>query len=557
MNEQLKRRLLLGILVIAALLRLFGLGRGDTMSDESSLAFRAVGMMDFDESPVQTTPLEWFDPSTSSGQVQPWWLRLSFHDQPPLLFLIQNGFMKVFGESVFGFRLPSVLLGIGAVYLLYVIGRKLFSERVGLYAAALYAITLNGVYISRTGMQEAYVIFFFLLSLYWFLKALENDKYFFWTGVAIGLGILSKYTAFIIVPILCTYLIFFRRDCFRNQKFWFGTLIAVLFFSPVLIYNWQLYKAVGYFDFQFSFIFGQHPEVWQVTPGKEIGSALDRIRNFPFRLIATNSWLFLSLFFASVLTFIFRFFKDAKIVLRKYALLLISFVWLIALILKIGPSYRFLTMLTPFMILGVGIFLAWLNTRARYATIFVIFLTLVFSFEIAYTWNNQIAYYPIGPQPWFSSKVRYENYNWGYNELNAWLEKELEGKMPAVVFNVKYKFLEAIRDQATQKAREQFRQPYPALFVYYGNFDQGPKLWILDRLHIYHGWPIISVKTYFEYLQQNGFDYYERVGFQYLYFINQTNIVSFPGMEQLTQREIATIANQRGDEVFKIYFSEL
>ena len=69
------------------------------MSDESSLAFRAVGMMDFDESPVQTTPLEWFDPSTSSGQVQPWWLRLSFHDQPPLLFLIQNGFMKVFGES--------------------------------------------------------------------------------------------------------------------------------------------------------------------------------------------------------------------------------------------------------------------------------------------------------------------------------------------------------------------------------------------------------------------------------------------------------------------------
>lgn len=547
MNRQLRRALIIGIVVMAAALRLFGLGRGDAVGDESPLAFRAIGLMDFDASPVQTTPWEWLDPA------HPWWLKLSFHDQPPLLFWVQNGFMNVFGESVFGFRLPSALLGIGAVYLIYVIGKKCFSEKAGLYAAALYGVTLNGVYISRIGLQEAYVIFFLLLSLYWFLKALEENRYLVWTGVAIGLGALSKYTAFIIVPAVCTYLFLYRRDYFKNKKFWYGAGITALLFSPVIIYNWQLYKTVGHFDFQFSFIFGQHPDVWQVTPGKEIGSVLDRISNFPFRLIATNSWLFLSLFIVSVAAFIARFFKEPKIVLRRYALLWIMWAWLMLLILKIGPAYRFLTMLTPLMALSVGVFLGWAHARVNYARFFIIGIALVFGFEFAYVWNNQIAYYPIGSQPWFSSKVRYENYNWGYNELGQWLEKELAGKMPGIVFDEKYAFLEKIRTAAFKEDHWKLLEPDSALIVYYGDFNQPAKLWTLDRLSVYHGWPIISAATYFEYLQKNGFDYFTRVGFKNVYFINRAGAVPFSGIEQLERGAPVLITNQRGDEAFKIY----
>jgi len=187
-------RFLFAILLVAALLRFYGLSRGDPVNDEVFTAFRAIGMLDFDAAPEQTTPLEWFDP------VRPSWIRLSFHDHPPLSFLVQHFFIRIFGEHTFAFRLPSALLGVFAVYLAYLIGRRLWTERAGLIAAALYGITVNGVYISRVGMQEAYVIFFLLLAAHFFLKSLEKDAYLVWTGVAIGLGLITKYTAAVAIP---------------------------------------------------------------------------------------------------------------------------------------------------------------------------------------------------------------------------------------------------------------------------------------------------------------------------------------------------------------------
>jgi len=156
--------LLFVILLLAAVLRLYGLDRGDTVNDEVFYAFRAIGMLDFDKAPEQTTPLEWYNPNI------PWWTKLSFHDHPPLVFWVQHFFMKVFGDSRWAFRLPSAILGIISVWLVYLIGRKLFSQNAGLLSAALFAVTLNNVYISRTGMQESYVIFFMLLASYFFLK---------------------------------------------------------------------------------------------------------------------------------------------------------------------------------------------------------------------------------------------------------------------------------------------------------------------------------------------------------------------------------------------------
>ena len=138
-------------------------------------------------------------------------------------------------------------------------------------------------------------------------------------------------------------------------------------------------------------------------------------------------------------------------------------------------------------------------------------------------------------------------------KLGEWLEKELEGKMPALTFDLQYNFLENLRDQAIEKGLAKRLKPYPALFVYDGNFDRGARLWVLDRLHIYHGWPIISLKTYYDYLEQNGFDYYNRVGFKEYYFILQNNIVPPPGIGELMRGEIISIKNPRGEEAFQVY----
>ena len=122
--------IIIGILIVAALLRLWALSSGDPLTDEVLYGFRAIGMLDFDEAKDQTTPLEWFD-----ERGIPRWTNLSFHDHPPLVFLAQNFSMRIFGDTNFGFRFPSVVFGVASVWLLYIIARRLYSDDIGLYFA--------------------------------------------------------------------------------------------------------------------------------------------------------------------------------------------------------------------------------------------------------------------------------------------------------------------------------------------------------------------------------------------------------------------------------------
>ncbi|MBI5139934.1 MAG: glycosyltransferase family 39 protein [Candidatus Vogelbacteria bacterium] len=568
MNKKYAGYILLVILVLAGFLRLYGLNRGDAISDEVLLAFRAIKMLDFDEGDFQTTPLEWFD--KSDGGI-PWWTGLSFHDHPPIVFLIQHVFMRIFGENSVAFRLPSVLFGLGSVFLIYLLGTLLFSVEAGLLSALLLSTTVNHVYVSRIGLQESYVIFFILLSLYYFFRSDKNDKYFLHSGLALGFGLLTKYTVGIVIPIILTYTLIWQRGYLKNRRFWLGGLWAIVTFSPVIIYNIEMYRAVGHFDFQISAMMGDRPAKWPVQPGKEIGSMTDRLMVYLPNLFATNSPIFILLLALSVVFFIYRFFfkvepsRNTGYSGGGMRFFLVSFGWVAILMLFIGPQFRFLTMLTPFIALAIGLSLynAYGYLLGHSVSKFLKFsIVIVFSvllgFEIFYSWNSQIALYPVGGMNTFWSRLRFENYNWGYNELGKFLDEELEGKVPALTFDLKYDFLSRIRDEAVTGAIDSGAEPYPALIVWGGNFDKAGKLWTLDRLHIFHGWPIMSVSTYFSMLEERGADFFKRGGFTKSYFIFINNKVPDGNDRALSNgAEGVTIRNSNGDDVFYIYRKEI
>lgn len=522
------KQLLIALMLVSALLRLWGLQKGDPVNDEGINAFRAVGMMDFDEAPQQTTPLEWFDPA------RPFWTRMSFHDHPPLVFLTQHVFMRVLGEQVWVFRLPSAFLGVVSVWLLYLLGKRLYGAGAGLMAAILFGITLNSVYISRVGLQESFVIFFILLTLYFFIRALEHSRWFLLVGVALGLGLLAKYTAAIIVPALLLYALLFRRDIFQSRQFWFGMGVAFALFLPVIVYNIQMYRAVGHFDFQFSFIFGQASEEWPSSPGKEIGTMGERLRVFVPRLIATHSWVFLFLFAASVAGFFAALARNARAILRRYALLLCAGGFVVSLLLVIGPSFRFLTMLTPFFALAVGVFSAGALSEGRGKKLGVVLFGGVLLFEFFYTINNQWLATPIGPEPWLSSRVRQERADLGFNKLGAYFAREFAERVPALTFNMRYQFLEQLRQRALDRGIAQHAEPYPALVVFDGEFNRAERIariWTLDRLLIYHAWPVIDSGSYAAAIAQHGADYYRQIGFRQFYIVIKTGEQLSPALQ--------------------------
>jgi len=540
------KKILFAILFLAAVLRLSFLSRGDVVSDEAFYGFRGIGMMDFDEAPLQTTPLEWTDPNTPS------WAKLSFHDHPPLVFLAQHFSMDVFGINNFGMRFPSAILGILSVWLIYLIGKYLFSERAGLFSALVYAVTVNAGYISRLGLQESYVVFFMLLALYLFLRSLKDNRYFIRFGIILGLSFLTKYTAFILIPTLLIYLLFYRRDLFKNKNLWLGIIAALLIFSPVIFYNYKLYQLSDHFDFQISYLLKQNTPEWQVEPGKEIGGLMERTRALPLRTLSSNSWFFIMLFLVSLALYIKQWKKmdrPSRSVLPLFFFGILAFI-----ILVIGPSYRFISMLSPFMVLGIGFLIDSIYKRYSNYRKFIFFsLMIVVIFEIFYFYNNLIAYYPIGPKFWLSSPVSAESYNFGYNELDKYLEKELADKMPELTFTARYKFLEDMKKEGLEKALTKKFSSYPALIIYGGDWNGLARLWVLERRHIYEGWPILSAQDHLSYLMENGFDYFDRSGFAVYYFIWKSGSVPGDVEKSLMQSEEQVIYNKKGEEAFKIY----
>lgn len=586
MRKELKQVswILVAILLGAAFMRFWALGEGDPIGDEVLYAFRAIGMLDFDEANEQTTPLEWYDPLVKAGNRVPaaytigtgipWWAGLSFHDHPPLVFFIQRIFMRLFGESSFVFRLPSALLGVASVYLLFLIGRQLFSQEVGLLAAAILAVSAHHLFISRLGLQEAYVVFFLLFASYLFLRSLERDTFFIWSGVALGFAFLTKYTTFILVPIFLVHLLLYKRDTFLNKKFLIGVPLALILFSPVVVYNAKLYQAVGHFDFQFSHVFGQQTEAWQITPGKEIGTLSDRIKAFTPALFEANSFLFLIVAVIGTIFFVFELWKlwrarrTANFAMAKFvshSFIFVALLFLITFIMAfVGPSARFLAMLAPFLALTVAYGFDLVRNRWRQAG--AILFSLFLTFEIAYATNSFLLPYPKGPERWAFSPLRYEGFRWGYNELDAYLRKELEGKMPALHFDMQYQFLNDLHERAIKKAKQQKLQPYPALILYDGNIDSIPQLWVLDRLNLYHAWPVIKIEIFDGILREKGEDYFQRIGFKHYYVIIPTENVPWKDDTYLTpygsefekqliarRRKPFVIMNQRGEPAFRIY----
>lgn len=558
------RYILIGILLLVALLRLVNLSGGDPLGDEVLYGFRAIGMIDFDNAEYQTTPLEWLDAA------MPWWTRLSFHDHPPLVLLAQNFFIKIFGENTFAFRFPSAILGILSVYLIYLIGWRLIYQFAGLAAAAALAVTVNHIFISRVGLQESFIIFFILLAVYFFLHALENDRYFIWTGLAIGLGILTKYTAFIVVIILLAYLLLFRRGAFLNKKLWLGALVAVFLASPIIIYNLMLYRTFGHFDFQLSYIFGQNPEVWNVAPGKEqAGILVNRLRGFFPALAVGNSYVFLTLFSLSTAAFLWFLAKNPKEAMRQYGFLFIALVFLAILIIGlIGPAVRFMALLTPFIALSIGAaaerVYRFIRTNERISKILLTAGALAVFGEIFYSFNSQILDNPLGQSPWLYSEIRRENYNWGFSALGDFLDQELRGKRPAFSFTPKYQFLEKVQERGLAEALMRRFRPYPGLIIYDGNILNSAQLWYLDRLQIYHGWPVLKTEEYLKILQEKSDDYFKDIG-AIQYFIKPTD--KLPARKRgltdtaalfeqaLLRRGVFPTAlyNQRSEEVFRIY----
>ena len=178
---------------------------------------------------------------------------LSYFDHPPAIGYIIGFFTLIFGNNEFAVRLPAVLFFVLTSYLIYILTKDLFEERTAFTAAVLLNIIPVFSFLGSVIMiPDAPLSVLWMLFVFFFWKLMKEGKPIYWylLGVILGLGLLCKYNAILLVPSFILVLLISPK-----QRFWFkraepylSVLIGFVLFIPVMI--WNLENGWASFGFQ-------------------------------------------------------------------------------------------------------------------------------------------------------------------------------------------------------------------------------------------------------------------------------------------------------------------
>jgi len=186
---------------------------------------------------------------------------------PPLTPFIQRISLGLFGLSLIGLRMFSVISQTTIILVTGLMARDLGGGRLAQVAAAL-SVALSGVPIfEATEFQYTSFSFLWWVLVCWFtirLLKTENPRWWLAIGAAIGLGLLTKYSVVFFVAGLLVGLLFTRdRRYFLSPWFWGGVSISLVLFLPNIL--WLMHH-----DFV-SYRFLQHIHKRDVGEGRADG----------------------------------------------------------------------------------------------------------------------------------------------------------------------------------------------------------------------------------------------------------------------------------------------
>lgn len=169
------------------------------------------------------------------------------HKQPIPIWTMALS-MKVFGTNLFGLRFPTVFISILMVLFTFLIGKALYSPKVGIIAAYLHAI--NGLIIELSGGRVAtdhidiYFLFFIELSILLSIYFSKHKQYLYLiaAGFSLGLAVLTKWLpALIVVPI------FISLSLTSNSRKKLALDTLILFTVSLIVFvPWQIFIAIEY-----------------------------------------------------------------------------------------------------------------------------------------------------------------------------------------------------------------------------------------------------------------------------------------------------------------------
>lgn len=215
------------ILLVAAFFRLFNLTTNPPGLnwDEASMGVSANSLL-------HTGRDEW-------GSSWPLLFRSYGEWKSPVYIYLLIPFIKIFGMTPLAVRLPAVISGLLAIYLTYLITKKLFDRPTAYAAAILLSFSPWHLMLSRPAFEATVALTLTLLGTYLFLlfgqRGSSKIKYSLLSSIAFGLSVHTYHSAKIVVPLLLVYLVWAHRQVIKLRSLVLPFIILTIFALPILL----------------------------------------------------------------------------------------------------------------------------------------------------------------------------------------------------------------------------------------------------------------------------------------------------------------------------------
>jgi len=167
---------------------------------------------------------------------------LSFLDHPPMIAWFVRFGTAIFGDTNLGVRFAGILAMLVTQLLLADIVRRVTHD----FRAVVFAVLMPeaalyyGLLMAKVSPDIALIPF--AVAMLWALVRLSESgdgRWWLAAGVFAGLSLSSKFTVVMLLPAVAAFMLVpsWRRRWLLSPYPWLAALIAVVLFSPVLIWN--------------------------------------------------------------------------------------------------------------------------------------------------------------------------------------------------------------------------------------------------------------------------------------------------------------------------------
>ncbi len=154
----------------------------------------------------------------------------------------------LFGEQPYFVLFSHIGLNLLSIFLMYKIGKELFSGKVGLAAAFLFSLDAHHTMFIYYFLTESIYTTIFLLGLYTYIRGLKTNRllFFLLTGFVYGLSMLIRpISQYYIYGIFVFTLMWYYKD-WKNGIKW-AAVVIVAYFITIAPWSYRNYHTFGHY----------------------------------------------------------------------------------------------------------------------------------------------------------------------------------------------------------------------------------------------------------------------------------------------------------------------